>query len=861
MPNMTWQYNHGVPVLLVAVAVAGLLVAALWRRRSQRGAASLMVLVAAAGIWAFGEAMETGSVEMATKIWWSRLRYVGIVTVPPAWLVFSLQFSRLRHWVTPRTLMALGALPVANLIVVWTDQRHHLFWQSMWLHTEHGITLMASYRGPWYYVAMSTSYVYVLTGAWLLVRAAIRSHQMYRRQTVLLVGAVLLPLVSNLLFQFRLSPIPYMDLTPLTFSLAAFAMTWSFIRYGLLFPPMPVAKDQVLRSIRDGVLVLDLDRRILDVNPAASDMIDAAPERLIGRPANEFIDLPEALFGGSQDDHRAAEVTARSSAVSDRVLEAGVSALRTRWAGAVGSVVILRDVTERKQADLELRRLFTAMEHAAEDVTITDLEGTILYVNPAFERLMGYEREEVIGRRPNLLSSGSHDIDFYKGMWETLTTGKVWQGTITNRRKDGSLLKQETTISPIFDENRRMVGYVSIRRDVTEQEHLRAMLRQSQKTEALGRLAGGIAHDFNNLLAPVIGYAEMLMESFARGDERRDDLKEVVDAATRARSLTRQLLAVSRRQVLEFRPVDLNRTVTDLMRILRRTTRENVELVLDLAPALRAVRGDMSQIEQVIVNLVVNAQDAMSRGGRLSIRTFSVAAEEAPLPPGKRGAGVSFVALSVTDTGEGMSEEAQEHAFEPFFTTKGQDGGTGLGLATVHGIVEQHEGAVAVASEEGAGTAVTVYLPATDEEADPQGGDGRVPRSELELITKGTILLVEDDDAVRRVVSAMLGDAGFDVVSFGDGAKCVEAVVSADYAPDLLVTDVIMPGMGGGELVKRVREVLPELPVLFMSGHVDEVTAEEDLSAERVGFIQKPFTPEELESTLREIAQGAEDRA
>ena len=727
----------------------------------------------------------------------------------------------------------------------------------MWPYTKYGITLMASARGPWYYVVVSTAYAYILVGSVLLVRAAIRSHQMYRRQTVLLVGAVSLPLVANVVFQLRLSPIPYMDVTPLTFSFAAFAITWDFIRHGLLFPPMPVAKEQVLRSIRDGVLVLDLERRILDANPAALQMLDAAQERLVGAQVGDFVELPDLLFGDSGEAAVTAELAAASSAVPDRVLEASVSPLRKRWSGIVGTVVILRDVTERKRAELELRRLVAAVEHAAEGMMITDLGGTILYVNPAFERLTGYERDEVIAGKPDFLRNRPHDAELYRAMWETLQAGKVWLGTMMSRRKDGSFLRQEATVSPILDDNRNVVGYVSIGRDVAEQEHLRAMLRQSQKTEALGRLAGGIAHDFNNLLLPIIGYTEMLMESFAPGDEGHEHLKEIEDAASRARSLTHQLLAVSRRQVLEFRPVDLNHTITGLMHLLRRTIRENIEIALEPADDLMAARGDVSQIEQVVMNLVMNAQQAMPHGGRLALKTFSVAAKDVPLSPDKAAAGEAYVALSVADTGIGMSAEAQEHVFEPFFTTRADDGGTGLGLATVHGIVEQHEGAVSMVSQEGVGTTVTIYLPATEEEAVAEDDGGHAVRSEADPVLTGTILLVEDNDMVRRVVSDMLGDMGYEVVSFCDGAKCVEAVSMGAYAPDLLLTDVIMPVMGGGDVVRHVRKSLPDLPVLFMSGHVDEVTEQEDLTAKNVGFIQKPFTSRALEVALRKALEGS----
>lgn len=848
---MRWQYHYGAPPLFITVAVSLALIVVIVRRRNQQGAISLLLLVAGAGLWALGDAMELGSLELATKIPWARFRYLGIVTIPVAWLVFALQFARLKHWLVPRLLIPLCAIPALNLAMVWTDHWHHLFFREEWLDVQWGVVVLASRRGPWYFVNVATSYAYVLMGTVLLVRTALRAHQVYRRQTILLVAAGVFPMAANILFQLRLSPVPYMDFTPLTFSVAAFIFTWTFIRHGLLFLPMPVAKAQVLDSVHDGILVLDMERRVLDANNAALLMFNTDPKALISRPISDILDVPDPMFSDSAGRTAPVELPAPTPEVPDRVLEATVSPLRKRLAGTVGNVLILRDVSERKRAELELRRLSTAMEHTVEDILITGLDGRIIYANPAFERVTGYHESEVLGERLGFLRSNAHETESLAEMWKLLKAGETWQGTVTNRRKDGKFIRQAATVSPISDEKHVMVGYVSVRRDVTEQEQLQAMLQYSQKTEALGRLAGGMAHDFNNMLTPVIGYAEMVIESLDQDDERRKDLEQIVKAASRARDLTNQLLAVGRRQVLAFRPVDINRTILDLLDMLRTATRENIQIIHELAPGLKAVRGDVAQIEQVIVNLVLNAQESMPAEGRLTLRTSGVSADDVPLPPGRKPASDSYVCLSVTDTGAGIPAEAQEHLFEPFFTAKSGEVKTGLELAMVHGIVEQHGGAVSLASRGGEGTTIAVYLPVM-EEAPAQGESASDARSLSEAMAKGAILLVEDNDMVRRMVSIMLGKTGFDVAAFASGPECLAAVASGDHKPVLLMTDAIMPEMNGRELITRIRELFPNLPALLMSGHVDEFTAGEDLTVKGVSFLQKPFRSQELEAALRD---------
>ena len=357
-------------------------------------------------------------------------------------------------------------------------------------------------------------------------------------------------------------------------------------------------------------------------------------------------------------------------------------------------VAVFDVITERKEAEAERTRLSEVVNQAAEAVLMTDTSGDIVYVNPAFEKVSGYSRAEVMGRNPRLLKSGKQGPEFYREVWQTITHGLVWSGRLTNRRKDGTLSEEEATIFPVCDPGGRIVNYVAIKRDVTQELRLQEQLQQSQKMEAVGRLAGGVAHDFNNLLTVIMGYGEMAMEGLPQDSPVRSMVGEIVTAGKRATELTRQLLAFSRKQVVQPKVFDLNEVVSSAERLLRRLIGEDIDLLAVRDPYLGRIEADPGQIEQVIMNLAVNARDAMPKGGRLTIETQNVDVGEIDT---QRHLGVEpgrYVMLAVSDSGVGMDADAKAHAFEPFFTTKEKGKGTGLGLAMVYGIVKQHGGDV-----------------------------------------------------------------------------------------------------------------------------------------------------------------------
>jgi len=546
------------------------------------------------------------------------------------------------------------------------------------------------------------------------------------------------------------------------------------------------------------------------------------------------------------------ELHRRRADGSPIVVSVSTSPLRRTDGTIYGIMSILMDVTEQKAAEESQARLTMAVAQAGESIVITDTRGTIQYVNPAFERITGYDRMEVIGRTPSILRSGRHDAAFYRNLWETLRRGEVWRGTFLDKRKDGTLYEEDTVISPVRDPSGQVVNYVAVKRDVTDVRRMEERLRQSQKMEAVGRLAGGVAHDFNNLLTAISGYSDLLIHRLPDYSTLRRDVEEIRKAGDRAAVLTRQLLAFSRRQVLQPKVLDLNAVVTNMEQMLRRLIGEDIELSTDLSPSLSRVKADPGQIEQVIVNLAVNARDAMSDGGRITIATADAelspayAAAYSEVRPGPH------VLLSVADTGQGMSDETQAHLFEPFFTTKERGIGTGLGLAMVYGIVQQSGGHIRVNSAADRGSTFLIYLPRVEA---PDDGEQGTDRPLLPHPSPGTetILLAEDEEVVRRLAREILSGNGYKVLEAGDGREAL--LLSEAYRAEihLLLTDVVMPKMSGRELTDRIRLQRPDLRILYMSGYTDDAILRHGVLVDGIPFLQKPFTPEELARKVREV--------
>lgn len=523
--------------------------------------------------------------------------------------------------------------------------------------------------------------------------------------------------------------------------------------------------------------------------------------------------------------------------------------------------IALVEVLKRKRADAERKLLFAALDQAGEMIVVTDPEGKIQYVNPAFERGTGYTRDEATGQKPRILKSGQHDEAFYRDMWDTISHGKTWQGRMINRRKDGSVFTEEATISPVRDTSGSIVNYLSIRRDITEELNsqmektkLENQLQQAQRVEAIGRLAGGVAHDFNNMLSIILGYSESILADLRINDPLHEGISEIVEAGRRSAALTRQLLAFSRRQTLQPRMLDLNQLIRDLDKMLHRLIGEDIEVIMLLSKNLAPVKADPGQIEQVIMNLAVNARDAMPEGGKLIIETENIELDalycdqHMGLIPG------SYVMMAVSDTGCGMDREIMSQIFEPFFTTKEMWKGTGLGLSTAYGIVKQSSGDISVYSEPGQGTTLKVYLPQIHVDlTEPEVPVTRDSKDDLSV----RILVVEDETSLRELFQKMMSSLGYRVQVAANGMEALFLIEDKGMQFDLIITDVIMPGMNGAALVEEIHKTHPEIKVLFMSGYTDNAIAHYGVLDSEAHFIPKPFTIRSLVVKIREVLQDS----
>jgi PAS domain S-box-containing protein len=513
-------------------------------------------------------------------------------------------------------------------------------------------------------------------------------------------------------------------------------------------------------------------------------------------------------------------------------------------------VGISEDITGRKECEADQARLAAIVECSEDAIVSKTLDGIVVNWNQGAERLYGYSAEEMIGRPISVLFTAD-DYQEYLYIMEKVKKGERLSAYDTvRRRKDGTAIKVSMDICPIEVRDGEIIGASKIAHDLTRVKQLEEQFRQAQKMEAIGRLAGGVAHDFNNLLVVICGYSDFMLNDLPPGNRARDMLTHIKEAGERATALTRQLLAVSRSQALEPKVLDVNAVVLGYENILKRLVGEDVDLVTVLDPALGRVKTDPGQLEQVLMNLVVNARDAMPQGGKLTVETANAVLDQtycrlhAGVKPGRH------IMLAVSDTGCGMDEQTQARIFEPFFTTKGRGKGTGLGLAMVDGFVKQSEGHISVCSEPGQGSMFKIYLL----EAQGVPSPGRLPAAS-ETMPRGTetILLVEDDAEVRGFTRHVLQTHGYTVLEASHGGEAILMAEKHEGPVHLLLSDVVMPVMGGRRLAEHIAASRPGLKVLYVSGYTLDTDGRHGVGEPEAAYLQKPFTRGMLVRKVREV--------
>lgn len=508
------------------------------------------------------------------------------------------------------------------------------------------------------------------------------------------------------------------------------------------------------------------------------------------------------------------------------------------------------DITQRKHAESERTLLATAVEQAEENVLITDAHRTILYINPAFERSSGYRLEKLKGKKLRVLRSDQHDNAFYQNMKEVLDRGEVWVGDIINRGEDGREFEIEGTISPIKDASGTITHLVAAGRNMIRYRKLERELYQAQKMESVGRLAGGVAHDFNNMLGVILGHTELALDGIDSAQSAYDDLQEVRKAANRSADLVRQLLAFARKQTISPKVLNINETVESMLKMVRRLIGEDIELVWRPGADIWPVKVDPTQIDQVLANLCVNARDAITGLGKVIIETGNVTLDDACCREHTGASPGGYVLLGLSDTGCGMDRETIGKVFEPFFTTKEVGKGTGLGLATVYGIVKQNNGFIDVLSEPGQGTTFRIYLPRTDI---PTAENSPLEPQRRNLTGSETVLLVEDEASILAMGKTILERYGYTVLANQSPGEALKMAQNHPGPLHLLITDIVMPEMNGKDLRERLEALKPAIKCIFISGYTADVIAHQGILEEGVHFLQKPFSVKGLVEKVRDV--------
>lgn len=838
--------------LLVGLGILFLGIFALFRMRRSLVSVTFFLLALTVGEWLITYGMLYATDDMQVGLWWAKAGYVGIAFVPAVLSSYISSIVQDHEQFRVRLTVYWGISTIFLVLILMTDIHFAGLRRYSWgYYPRYGLTSMP----------------FILYFFWVSLESSLRLMKAYRglekgtpqslaaREllTGLLVG--LIASVDYLIgFGINIPPFGYI------FIFLFVLISTPSVLYNRMVAITPAfAARQIIATMSDALLVLDRTGIIRLVNQTACAMFGLSEEQLVGKaPGNAMAEntacagVLAALINGEGVSNLEMDYRQRGENVP-RCLGLSASIMRDPSGVPLSVVCVVRDITERKRAEEKLEQLALAIDQTSETIIITDTTGAIVYANPAFEQATGYRREEALGLNPRLLKSDKHDDAFYSEMWSTLQRGEPWSGQIINRRKDGSLFTEEAVISPVRDRTGTTVSYVAVKRDITENLRLEEQLRQAQKMESVGRLAGGVAHDFNNMLTVIIGHTQLAMLTLDESHPLFQRLTDIHQAADRAADLTRQLLAFARKQTITLQVLDLNKTVEGMLNMLRRLIGENITLSWIPGKDLASIKMDPSQIDQILVNLCVNAKDAITGTGKIIIETDSVSLDEAYCSRHTGFVPGDYVQLIVSDTGCGMDAHTLSHLFEPFYTTKESGKGTGLGMAMVYGIVKQNDGFINVYSEPDKGTSFSLYFPRCSGQADLQ-----VDKvwHDAPLLGSETILLVEDGAMILDITRTMLETQGYTVLAAATPGEAINLAKEYGGVIDLLLTDVIMPEMNGRDLSRHILGYYPNIKSMYMSGYTADIIAHHGVLDEGVHFIHKPFSMKDLGAKLREVLDG-----
>ena len=854
MPDLLQPYTV---LLITATALSATMAVTALRMRPTLGTRSFAILMSAVALWAFTAFFEFIAYDFATKAFSYGLKYLFVAVVPVAWFSFGLYYANRLRSLSSKQILFLMVIPGITIALVATNPMHHLMFTSFRVHTFEGGRLLFSDFGPWFWIHAAYSYLLLMIGFFYLVKSLGDSSGPYRRQLVALLVGGLTPWLCNMLFILKRQPFPFLDLTPFAFSISGLAFLWGIMRHRLL-DIVPIAREVVIHNIEEGIVVTDDEQRILDANPKAAELFAMAPADMIGRKAYRIADwwpLSRSTRGAVPNgwgDVLALTVSGHARSIDISVSELGGSG------EAKGSLVILRDITERKKIEKVLRHSEKRFRSFSENAPMVIFElndkGRITYTNPAWMATMGHDRQACHGQMLADLMEEEQGPAF-DTLFTELVQGDLSIAEINLRLQDNAGHKRlfNTIMARNTTNEGTVSGVIGMAKDITEEQKLQEQLLMARKMEAIGTLASGIAHDFNNLLMGIQANISLLWMESNESGALREKLLRIEEQIKTGAGLTRQLLGYARKGRFQVSAIDLRDVIIEAINVIKHTSKNiMIEEQLDDRPLV--VNADRGQIELVLLNLLVNAVDVMPGGGHISLACRlidnEVVAHHWPdLSPGR------YIKLAVTDTGVGMDPHTCERIFEPFFTTKDVGRGTGLGLASVYGVVHSYSGRIRVDSQLGRGSTFTIVIPASNGTPPPTTKAGEAPLPSRRQ--SGTLLVVEDEEAILELSLEMIQSLGFNSLSASSGEEAVRLYRQYQESIDLVLLDIIMPGMDGWTVLHELQKINAQVKVIIASGYNIPARKKHVLADNSHVTLQKPYTRSALAHAIAEILPPA----
>ena len=839
-------------MLVIAALISAVLTLSILRHRPTLGARSFSVLMAAVSLWALTALFEVCLQDPSSKIFSYKIKYLFIAMVPASWLVFCLYYSNRMLRLKKRWLAALMAMPALTLAMVGTNTYHH------WMFTKFAVEAVGRHLlvfpdfGPFFWFHAAYSYLVLLAGFVVITKHLIASPVPCRRQVVTLMIGGMAPWISNIVFIFSIGARTDFDYTPVAFTISGIVFMWGILRYKLL-DIVPIARDLVLQNMYDGVIVIDNDEIIIDINHTARRLSGVGKANVIGMRASKSIAWwrsfkQQFLFGEAEqmpvlelevgDYTHLLQLTCAPILVEDK---------------ALGHVITLHDVTAAQTARQALQeseaRFKSLSENAPVIIFSLDIHGALDYVNPAWECLLGYSRGEVIGRPFVDFLQPENDTDV-AGIFQSIIRGQAPVAELNLRviHKDGSQHLFNTSVSANSNINGQVTGVIGLAKDVTEEYRLQHQLFESQKMEAIGTLAGGIAHDFNNLLMGMQANLSLMRLETTQMPQTttvQEKIRRIEEQIQNGASLTRQLLGYARKGKYALTVFDINVLIRDTLTVVSRTNK-GVVIVQHLSDEPAFIKADQGQIELVLLNLFINAVDAMPDGGELSVTStlIRVAKGSGGLSDQNDG---PIVQLDIRDTGIGMDPNTQSRIFEPFFTTKEMGRGTGLGLASVYGVIKNHGGSIQVESSPGQGSTFTLALPAARAER-----PARISSEKKAVLPDrgGTILIVDDEPLILQYCQEMIKSLGFSVIAAATAEEAIQIYQKYNQEIDIAILDMVMPKMNGLQLFGVLQAINPEIKTIITTGYALDSRISEIIVRNSHQYLKKPYTRDQLANSI-----------